>query len=228
MIQKKSIFLCFLFLVFHSQFASAKSFPVTARFFIGSTLAEPDNLNQELVAQGLEDIDAVAVFGLEATYTALKHFEVGIRYTKRMANQEENPKDPATSFSGELNQDSVLLLARYPFLKSKIVRADIFAGVGGSNTTFKILTATQDGELTRKEAGDWFATPYASAGASIAIGYKSVYFTIEGGYETNKVDDFKRTGNVNTNVSAIDLSGGYFTIGLLIDGLSATSGSSNK
>jgi hypothetical protein len=178
-----------------------------------------------LTAQGLKKIDNITMYGVEATYTALKYFEYGFRYTKRYVREEEDPLDvPSTDFHSMINQDSILLLARLPLLKRKVVRGDVFAGVGGSNTTFTIKSATQDGELTRKETKDWVASPYAAVGGSIGVGYKSFFFMVEAGYEYNKIDKFKRTGNINNNVDSINLSGGYINIGLLFDGLTATSG----
>lgn len=217
-----SIALVFIFMVFQTDLVFASNFPVTARFFIGQTKVDPVNLNTEMTAQSLKKIDAVSQLGLEATYSVFKYLDFGIRYTKRYVNQDELTNNPATDYHGQIDQDSVLLLARVPFFRTNIVRADIFGGVGGSNTTFKIKTATQDGELTRRESNDWFATPYASFGASVGIGYKKFFLVAEGGLETNKVNKFKRTGTVNTNIDNIDLSGSYFTIGLMFDGLSAS------
>ena len=56
----------------------------------------------------------------------------------------------------------------------------------------------------------------AFAGASVAVGYKSFFFTIEGGYEHNKISGLKAT-NINNAVDDLDLSGGYLVVGLLFD-----------
>jgi hypothetical protein len=221
----KNIFWFGLFIIifaFQNDSVYAETIPLNARFFIGSTLVDPQNLNTELTAQSLKNIDSITAMGVEATHSIFSHLDWGFRYTKRTLLVKELVDNPATDYQGELNQDSVMLLLRVPFFKSDIFRADFFGGVGGSNTKFKIKTASQDGELTRAKSGDWFATPYTSFGGSVAVGYKKFYFVVEGGVESNKVDKLERTGTVNTNVNTIDLSGSYITVGLLFDGLSGT------
>ena len=218
-----TIILSLVFLVFMQPgLATAKDFPVTARAFVGGTEADLDDLNQEMTAQSLEEIETVAHMGVEATHSIYKFFEYGFRYTKRFAKKEELINNIATDYYGELSQDSVMLLARVPVIKTNIFRFDLFGGVGGTNTTFKIKSASQDGEISKKEAGDWFAEPITSFGGSFAVGYKKLYLVVEGGVESNKIDGFKRTGNINTNINEIDLSGAYFTVGLLFDGLSGS------
>lgn len=203
--------------------AFAAQFPVQARFSLGVTSADPSNLNQEMNAQGIKEFKSIPKYGVEATYALAGMLDVGFRYEKRyFSNLEVNPT-PNADYQAALDQDAVLFIARIPFIKSSIFRMDIFGGVGGSNTTFKIKASTQDGEIARRESGDWFASMYSSYGASAGVGYKGVYFFVEGGMESNKVDTFKRTGNVNTNVQTIDLSGGYVSAGLIIDGMTATS-----
>lgn len=201
----------------------ANEFPVQARLFAGSTAINPSNLNQELANQNIKDFKSIANYGVEITYPVLKFLDAGMRYTKRSAFQDEVNSSSNTSYEATLSQDSILLLTRAPLLKTDIVRLDAFVGVGGSNTTLTLKTATQDGELSKRETNDWLASPYASYGASLAIGYRQFYFIIEAGYETNKVDSFKRSGNINNNIQNIDLSGGYASIGLLFDGITAKS-----
>lgn len=204
------------------DFALAKDIPVQARLFAGSTSVDPQNLNSELTAQGLKKMNSITQFGVEVSYPALKFFDVGIRYNKRIALQDELVAASSTEYKAEINQDSALLIGRVPFFKSTFVRMDGFAGIGGSNTTLKMKTASQDGELSRKDSSGWFASPYASYGGSVAIGYKQFYLVIEGGVETNKVTNLKRTGTMNGNINTIDFSGSFFTVGLLFDGISAT------
>jgi hypothetical protein len=205
-----------------SDLSYSKDFPVTARAFGGGTEADLDILNQEMTAQNLKEIDTVAHLGFEATHAAFKFFEYGFRYTKRYAKQEELVANSATDYYGELNQESVMLVARVPVIKTNIIRFDLFGGVGGTNTTFKLKSATVDGEISKKEAGDWFAAPITSFGGSFGVGYKKFYLVVEGGIEANKIDKLKRTGNISTNINEIDLSGAYFTVGLLFDGLSGS------
>ncbi|HEX7673747.1 MAG TPA: hypothetical protein VF412_06225 [Bdellovibrio sp.] len=206
-------------------FAKAETtIPVQARLFIGTTNASPSNVNDTLSSQSLQKINGVTQAGLEITYPLLSHLDVGVRYTKRFATNEESPSNPSTDYYSKLDQDSVLLVARVPVIKNDFFRLDGFAGFGGSNTTLTIKTATQDGELTRKATDGWLATPYTAAGASMAFGFKHFFLVFEGGVESNKVDGFKQSGTVPSGISTLDLSGGYFTIGLMFDGVPGTIG----
>lgn len=158
-------------------------------------------------------------FGLEITYPLMKYLDVGARYSKRLLESDEEPSSSSTDYSARVDQDSLLLVARVPFVKSDIFRLDAFVGMGGSNTNLKMKTASQDGELTRKASEGWFASPYAAVGTSAAIGYKQFYFILEGGIETNKVNGFDRSGSVSNGIDTLDLSGSYFGIGLMFDGI---------
>lgn len=208
--------------VIFAQTVFGKDVPVQGRLFVGITSADPKDVNLELEAQSLKKVDSVQQYGVEITYPVLKYFEVGIRYTRRTILRDEMTPSLLTDYSAQINQDSALLVGRVPFLKSTFVRMDAFAGIGGSNTSLKIKTASQDGELSRKESKDWFGAPCASYGASVGFGYKQFYFVVEGGMEMNKITNLKRTGNVNNNIETIDLSASYFTIGLLFDGVPGT------
>lgn len=219
MVKSRYLFSTLLFLVINSSVALAKEFPVQARFFVGSTSADLQNVNNVIEPQGLKKFEGVTQLGLEITYPVLSHLEVGLRYGKKIASSDEKETDYSTDFSASIDQQAVLLLARVPFIKTDIFRVDAFAGFGGSNTTFKVKTAGQDGELSRAAEEGWFSTPYSAVGASAAIGYKKIYFVVEGGVETNKVDGFERTGSVSSNIDSLNLSGSYFMIGLMFDGI---------
>ncbi len=199
--------------------ALATEFPVQARLFAGATAIKPEALNTEMTAQGLKNMETLTQVGVEITYPALPYVNLGFRYSRRLATQDETNSDAATEYLASLNQDSLLALVRLTVLKSDFFRLDAFAGAGGSNTSYKIKTASQDGELTRREGNDWFATPYFSYGGSVAVGYKWVFLALEAGFESNKVDGFKRVGTVNDNVQAIDLSGSYVLLALVFDGI---------
>lgn len=219
MINFRSIGLLIVCILTTPILATAKEFPVQARFTVGSTSVNPTSLNEAIAAQGLKKFDSLTQFGLEITYPLLKYLDVGARLTARLANNEEQTPDPSTDFSARIEQQSYLLVARVPFVKTDLLRVDAFAGFGGSNTVFKIKTAGQDGELTRKATEGWLATPYAAYGASVSIGHKWIYLVFEGGIETNKVDGFTRSGSVNSNIDAMDFSGPYFSVGLMLDGI---------
>jgi hypothetical protein len=198
---------------------AADEFPVQARLFLGNTGINPDNLNDSIEPQGLKKMEMLNQFGLEITYPVMSYLNVGVRYTKRTQTAIEDPDNSGTDYSAKLDQDSLLLVARAPFLKTDIFRLDAFVGAGGSNTTLKVKTAGQDGELTKSAGDGWAASPYAAAGIAASVGYKWIYFTAEVGYESNKVEGFKRSGSVDDDINSLDLSGSYFVIGLMFDGI---------
>jgi hypothetical protein len=210
-------------LILWSDVSLAIEFPANARLFIGVSNADPANLNQEMKAQGLQEFSKIPKFGVEIAYPLLQFLEVGLSYTKRWMQKDETDSNLLTNYQATLSQDTLYFIARVPFVKSDFFRADVFAGVGGNNTTLTMKSASQDGELSKREASDWFASFATTYGASVAVGYKNFFVTFEGGVESNKVDSFKRTGNINNNIQSIDLSGSYATIGLMFNGVTAHS-----
>lgn len=202
--------------------SAAEKFPVTARLFAGTVSTKPEDLNTEMKAQNLKEFTNVTQFGAEATYPLTFFIDVGFRYTKRIQKMAESPDNILTDYEGEITQDSVYGVLRIPFVRTPIIRADVVGAVGGANTTFKIKTASQDGELTKKSEGASFASMVMNYGGSIAVGFKGVYLVVEAGVETNKMDKFKRSGTINSNVDKIDISGPYVTVGLMFDGVTAT------
>ena len=219
MLNYRVYLLSFLSLFTYSSLSLARDLPIQARLFAGMTGVSPGNANDGLEALGLKKMENVSKLGLEITYPLLSYLDVGARYTKILGDTEENPANPSTDYSSKLDQDSVMLIARVPFMKSEIFRLDAFAGIGGTNTSFKITSASQNGELTSRGPDGWFGSPYAAAGVSAAIGYKQFYLVFEGGYESNKVSSFKRSGSVSNSIDTLDLSGSYFTVGLMFDGI---------
>lgn len=203
--------------------AEAKEFPVQARLFAGMTTIKPNDVNDELEILGIEKIDGITNYGVEMTYPILPFLDAGLRYTRRYVKNEEVTPTVGMDYYAKIEQDGIAGILRIPFLKTKILRLDAFGAAGGSNTTMTIKTAAQDGELSRKASGDWFSTPYFAAGGSLALGYKMFYIAFEGGVETNKIDSLKRKGTVSTNIETIDLSGSYFAIALVFDGVKASS-----
>lgn len=219
--------ICFLSLASFFIYPSAvfaKDIPVQVRLFAGMVAASPSNADETLELQGLDKLKNTSQLGLEITYPLYRYLDVGARYTKILADSEENPSNPVTDYNSKVDQDTVLLIARVPFIKSDLFRLDAFAGVGGSNTTFKMKTAFQNGELKSRAADGWFGSPYAAAGVSAGIGYKKFYFVFEGGYAMNKVSSFKRSGNISNSLDTLDLSGSYFTVGLMFDGVPGSVG----
>ena len=211
-----------LFLIFASQ-SHAGEFPAQGRLFLGSSKANVSQVNTSLEADGMSTFATVGQYGVEITYPLKSYLNVGLRYHKTNQAVYENPESNLTNFEAQLIQDQILLMARAPLYKQSGLLVDIFAGVGGTNTTYKVRTATQSGELTKTAPNDWFASPAAAAGVSVGLGYNNIYGFIEAGYEYNKVSSFERSGTVDNNVQEIDFSGSYITIGIMFDGIKATS-----
>lgn len=198
---------------------SANEFKGQARLFLGSSSNTPSDVNTVLTAENLKNVDSIGVYGVELLYPLASILDVGFRYTRHSFYKDELNSNAFTDYSAELSQDSVMGVARMPFFKTAIIRADVFGAFGGSNTTINLKTASQNGEFTRKAEGAWVATPCYSFGASVAVGYKQYYFFVEGGLETNKVDNFTTTGTITSTINTLDLSGTYIHIGLLFDGV---------
>ncbi len=217
-----TIIMSAIFLVFGLNVYAAE-FPAQGRLFLGSSQASLGQVNENLKADGMSAFASVGQYGLEITYPVKSFLNVGIRYHKTDQVAYENPETSLTNYEAELIQDDVLLLARSAIYKQGLVLVDLFVGVGGTNTTYKVRTATQSGELTKSAPGDWFASPTAAAGVSVGVGYNNIYGFVEVGYEFNKVSSFQRTGSVNASIKEIDFSGGYATVGILFDGIKATS-----
>jgi hypothetical protein len=203
----------------NSSFA-ADTFQASARLFASLVWPSTAELNAEMRNQGLKEYTAFGKVGVEMT-VPFSIFDVGLNYATRYLEQDELVSDPNTSYHAAFNQNMFQLVARLPFLKTDYIRMDVFAGVGGSNTSLSVYTASQNGELSRKESNDWFASLYSSYGASVGVGYKNFYIYVEGGYDSNKIDGFKRTGTINNNIQTIDLSGMYGTLGIMFDGVTA-------
>lgn len=188
-----------------------------ARLFLGSTQTKPSELNTELTAQGLKKVELNNQYGVEITFPVMTYLNVGLRYSKRLISQDEETDGGSTDYKISVNQDVADLIARVPIYKSDYIRFDGVVGVGGSNTKYEIKTASQDGTLEKK--GSPFASLHSLAGLSFGLGKGQFYFVVEAGYDLNKVDGFERSGTVNNNVNTVDLSGGYFSLGLMFDGI---------
>jgi len=187
-----------------------------ARLFLGLTKTTPTELNTELTAQGLKNVESNGQGGLEITFPTFSYLNLGLRYTKRWTSQEEQ-SSTANGSNANISQDVADFIARGSILKSDVLRIDAVVGAGGSNTKYDIKTASQDGSLEKN--GTPFATVHALAGVSLALGKGKFYFVVEAGYEMNKVDGFTQSGTINNNVGKIDLSGTYATVGLMFDGI---------
>ena len=204
-------------LLIFTQTTQAETSMGQGRLFIGSTKVDPKDLNTDLEAENLKSLDAITQYGVEITFPVTSFLNTGLRYTKKATFADEKDSSSSTNFESKISQEAMLAVARLLVKKTDSAYFDTFIAVGGTNTDFKINSATQDGELDKKNS--FFANPIYTAGASVAVGFKKVYFVIETGYEYNLIDKLKSSGTVNNNVDKIDLSGGYVTVGLMFDGI---------
>lgn len=209
---KSQLVLGFL-LILSTSSVFAKNDMGQGRLFLGSTQADPKELNTELTAQGIKNVELNNKFGVEITFPTFTYLNLGLRYSYNLISNDENPADPNTDYLAKATQNSFLGVARIPFYKNDYVHLDVFAGVGANNMTYSIKTSSQDGKLEQS------TIPTYAAGASAAFGFKKYFIFFEGGYESNLAKDLKSSGTINTNVTKIDLTGSYFVIGLMFDGI---------
>lgn len=181
------------------------------RLFLGTTTTKPSEVNTELKAQDLKTIERLGWLGVEITFPTFGVLQTGLRYTRHSTKQD--PNTSGTGFYADLTQDSMQGIVRYGFLGTDNVKMDVFLGAGAGKTTYTEKFATQDGKL------DKGASFVASGGVSLALGAKQFFLVLEGGYESNKVDGFTRSGTLNDNIKSIDMSGPYFMIGLMFDAI---------
>ena len=210
MLKKQSIIAAISFTLLCS-FAQAED-RGQGRLFIGSTQIDPKDVNDALEAQSMKKLDMINQMGVEITLPALKFLQAGFRFTHRLVKEEEATPNAATDYSTDVTQQVFAGVVRAPIVSRDYFKFDVVAGAGATSTEVKLKTGAVDGSLDKKG----FSSPMAFAGASVAVGYKSFFFTIEGGYEYNKVSGMKAT-NIPNAAEDLDLSGGYLTVGLLFD-----------
>lgn len=204
----------FMLLFFSGQCVMAADMGLgQGRLFLGSVKASPSDLNTELTAQGIDVVDLNNQFGVEITFPTLQYLHLGLRYTHHMISQDEVVSTPNVDYKADLVQDGLMGVARVPLIKSDVVRFDLFAGAGVNRSSYTLKTASQDGKLEKDASLVW------ATGVSLALGYKQYFLVFEGGYENNKLDDMNRSGNLNSNVNTIDLSGSYILVALMFDGI---------
>jgi hypothetical protein len=219
------LFLCFSIV---GPQASAKPQEINGRVFGGGVNVSPDEVNTELKDDGLKKISTTLLLGIEGSYPVLSWLELGVRYAKNQVNRDEDPSDPDHGYKVYASQDMLMLMARFPIVKSNFFIFDIFGGYGGVSTVLKIEDASQSGELSRNSPSDVFRTGVHTYGASMSVGWKSFFLFVEGGVLGDKVDAFKRTGTIRGEIQKLDLSGTYGMVGFLFNGGLANAGGSSK
>jgi hypothetical protein len=213
----------FIVLCQSASVGASTRFPAKARVFVSATQVDVPEFNSLLASEGFSAVDLIPSVGVEITRPFGNWFEAGLRYNMRFLTRgvEGLNVNDSTSIAA-LRQDSVQGVARLTVLRTRMLRADFVAGLGGNNTRFELRNTAQDGKLTRANLADFFATPMACYGASVGIGAKGVYLTAEAGYEHNRIPDLVQTGAIGSSISVLNLSGPYVIVSAMFDGITAT------
>lgn len=212
----------FVFLFLASQPTLAKNFKADLRLFGGSATVDPEEANTEFQLNNIKKVKTLNQFGIEATYPLARFVDIGLRYTKGIAKVGEQTAVNFFDYYADIQQDNMMGVLRIPFIRTGIVRFDAFGGVGVSNTFVTLKTSTQDGKMTSNMSGT------SAYGGSVSIGYKRFFLNAEAGFQSNVASSFERTGTVNSNIDKLDLSGSYFTVGLMFAGMTGTKSSGKK
>lgn len=210
---KPTIKILVMFLLFGQVAMAADLGLGEGRLFLGTTQVSPSELNTELTAQGIKTVDLNTQFGVEITFPTFRYLNLGLRYTHHMISRDEATSSTGTDDKADLNQDGLMGIARVPLIRSDFMHFDVFVGAGANKSTYTEKSATQDGKLEKS------VSPLLAAGSSLALGYKKYFLFFEGGYESNKLESMTRSGNLDSNVNTIDLSGSYVMAGLMFYGI---------
>jgi hypothetical protein len=174
---------------------------------------QSEELNTLLEMDGIEKLDKVVGFGLEADAEVTKWFKVGTKFRGIFTgSNKKEAKLPATEYLS-IQQYSAGLVGRISLINKQNLLLDIFAEAGLSNNTIEIKSTLGSAKW---EKNSHF---YQRAGASLAAGGPAIKFYIEGGYEMFKLDNLKHEGQFGQNTSEIDLSGSFVGIGLVFSGI---------
>jgi hypothetical protein len=213
MVLKISFLMIFLLL---APASFAESSIAKARFFGISSTINPTELNDELALQNIKDFKSLTKYGVDLTYQLNNRLDIGLRYERAGQRSFEIVPTVGQNYQATLIQEAIYGVARTTYLKTDIFRGDAFLGAGAANTNFKLQSATQDGRLM----SSGYTSFAAKAGASIGIGLIEVFLFFEGGYDYNKVESgLEREGVIGDKLGTFDLSGSYFAVGLLFDGI---------
>lgn len=199
------------------SYAEGPNFPVQGRLFIGADFIKPTNVNTQLSDNGFQTLKNVVQYGAEVTFAVTPWLDFGGRYVRHGVDLSGTSSTTNATYTTSIRQDSVIFLARLPIVRTSVFKFDLFGGGGAGNTNFTVQTSgASTGSYS--SSATWQKNPLLAGGASIGIGYKKVYFYIEGGYEQNKTTGMTQSGSLSMDVSSLDLSGPYVMIGLLFDG----------
>lgn len=184
------------------------------RLFYGQNFINPTQVNEAADAASLNQLKKFDHYGIEAARDISPKFNLGLRLGLRTTRGTPKDSSEGNEYFLYMNQVSLTALLNFSIVKTDKFRFDAFTGFGMGSTTFGIKSSGQDGKLSNGESG-----PIGQIGVSMAFGQKVVFFKIEGGYEYNKVGSMTKTGTITNNITELDLSGSYFNVGILVDGL---------
>lgn len=175
--------------------------------------SEPTDLNNLTAADGVPAFKSMTGIGIEADGQVLPWLKIGTRIKGILtsSNRQDGPM-PANSYL-TFQQYSGGILTRIPLINRDFVLLDAVAELGVSNNKIDIQTTGGKGTFTKD--GNF----YQRAGGSLGIGWSSFKFYVEAGYEWNKLSGMSFEGTLTNNISSVDLSGPYTSIGIIISGV---------
>lgn len=169
-----------------------------------NTLTAPDNVDA---------LDSIYGIGLEAD-ARYKWVKFGTRF-KAVLMSKNAPNAPANSSAGlTVEQYSAGALVRVPLTEQDHFQFDVLAEIGGANTKIDVETSSAGKGTFSKEAG-----LFGRAGASVGVGWPTFKIYLEAGQEWNNLNNLKFEGNLANNVSEVDFSGPYYSVGLIFSGI---------
>lgn len=173
----------------------------------------PTALNNLTASDNVPALDTLRSLGLEID-GQWKWLKIGAKFTY-MNSSSEPPNSPFPPLAYQsTRQFNAGVVGRLPIVNKDSLLFDVFAEIGASDTTFDVQT-TGSGRGTLDKDQNF----YQRAGASVGAGTKDLKLYVEVGQEFNKLDGLKSSGSVVSGVSSVDLSGPYYSIGLIISGV---------
>jgi hypothetical protein len=201
-------------------FISAISFNVRAedeqpahfRLFGGNAWINPTQLNKELKAGGIHEVANAGMYGIEGTFgKGILNYGARIQGMYIRAKEIADPSaSPSNPYYGSFERFDGMAIGRINIVNTSFFKFDTVAGVGLSGITSDVRTSA--GEGTYKSPTN--SNLVTLAGASVGIGFSSIYLFIEGGQQWNKASGFKGSGKTSTALKEIDSSGAYVLVGI--------------
>lgn len=185
-------------------------------FFYNQQAINPSDANAVLKSGGFDDLTKLATYGIQASRDVTPKFNIGLRGligTSR-TEIENTATSSASNYTAYIIRTGLSVILSSPLVKTEKFKAEVLTGFGSGGVSLDLRNGTQDGKYESSSVG-----PTALVGAAVAFGHKYVFLRIEGGYEYVNATSLNKSGTLTSNLEKIDLSGGYFNVGLLIDGL---------